>query len=91
MSESFIRKYHDKVNWKYISKCQSLSEEFIAEFKDSVNWDCISEWQVLSESFILEFKDRLDFILICKCQNIPIDTLKFIFHSYLQNYQKLNK
>lgn len=44
------------MNWKYISKHQTLSEEFIREFKDYVDWDEINFRQKLSKDFRKEFK-----------------------------------
>lgn len=33
LSEDFIKKFHDRVNWKNIFKYQTLSNEFIKKFK----------------------------------------------------------
>ena len=60
LSEDFIRKFQDKVDWSLISACQTLSESFIREFQDKVDWNCISSCQVLSENFIREFEDKVD-------------------------------
>ena len=60
LSENFIRRFEDEVNWNKISKYQKLSEDFIREFKDEVNWIAISKYQNLSIPFLMEFKDELD-------------------------------
>ena len=60
LSEDFIRKFADKVNWKCISKYQKLSEYFIKEFADIVDWECISIYQTLSENFIREFQNKVN-------------------------------
>jgi hypothetical protein len=54
LSEDFIRKFPDKVDWDYISKHQQLSEDFIREFKDKVSWSYISIHQQLPEELIRE-------------------------------------
>ena len=59
LSESFIRKFRDKVWWYNISYYQVLSEDFIREFKDKVDWRCISKKQNLSKDFKKEFKDKI--------------------------------
>ena len=68
LSEEFIKKFQDKVNWQYISLKQNLSEEFIREFQDKVSWFEISIDQKLSEEFIREFQDKDDWIILS--QNI---------------------
>ena len=55
LSEEFIEKFQDKVNWILISDYQVLSEEFIEKFQDRVNWENISTYQTLSEEFIEKF------------------------------------
>ena len=70
LSESFIRKFHDKVDWEAISGCQKLSESLIREFQDKVDWYYISNHQRLSESFIREFQDKVDWSEISDCQKL---------------------
>ena len=60
LSEEFIEKYQDKVNWDNISQFQSLSEEFMEKHFDKLNSKLISEYQVLPESFIERHKNGLD-------------------------------
>src|SRR5574344_1723695 len=52
LSEEFIEKYNDKVNWNNISQYQTLSESFIEKHYDKVDWNYISIYQTLSEPFI---------------------------------------
>jgi hypothetical protein len=56
LSEEFIRKYQNKVDWISISVYQKLSEEFIREFKYKVFWPFIFKYQDLSEDFKKEFQ-----------------------------------
>ena len=81
LTEDFIRKFQDDVNWDCISSCQKLSEDFIREFKNKVNWTCISSCQKLSEDFIREFKDRVNWEYIIKyneLSKILLENLKII-------------
>jgi hypothetical protein len=41
LSEAFIEKYKDRVDWDYISKHQKLSHDFIIKYKDKIYWNCI--------------------------------------------------
>ena len=59
LTEDFIRKFQNDVNWDCISSCQKLSEDFIREFKNKVNWWYVSKYQKLSEEFKEEFKKEL--------------------------------
>ena len=68
LSEDFIRKNPDNVNWYCISVSQKLSESLIRDFQDRVNWLKISEYQFLSEAFIREFQDRVNWLKISKYQ-----------------------
>ena len=52
LTEAFIEKYADRVDWFCISEYQPLSEAFIAKHAEQVNWYCISVSQQLSEKFI---------------------------------------
>ena len=55
LSENFLIKHLDDLEWKAISQYQILSENFIKEFKDKVEWDYIVCYQKLSSDFIEEF------------------------------------
>ena len=58
VSESFILKFQDKIEWNTISRRQVLSEAFIREFQDKLHWAYISEYQILSDSFVQEFRHK---------------------------------
>ena len=60
LSEQFIEKYKDKVNWYDISRYQKLPEPFIEKHKDKVDWCEISWCQQLSEQFIEKYKDKVN-------------------------------
>ena len=47
LSEDFIEKHKDRVNWWEISSSQKLSEDFIEKNKDIVYWVWISRFKKL--------------------------------------------
>ena len=73
LSEDFIRKFKDKINWSCISRYQKLSENFIREFQNEVYWSFISQYQILSENFIREFKEKVVWEFISIYQKLSED------------------
>ncbi len=69
LSEDFIRKFADKVDWHSISSHQEISENFIREFQDKVDWKMISQKKNLSEDFIREFQDKFNWYLLVSCHS----------------------
>lgn len=61
LSEEFIDKEADKLDWQCISSCQKLSEKMIIKHIDKVNWIGISIYQELSEPFIKKYINYLNF------------------------------
>ena len=66
----------DKVYWRTISACKTLSEDFIREFKDKVYWGIVCQFQHLSEDFIREFQDRVDWKVISFKKRLSEDFIK---------------
>jgi hypothetical protein len=64
ITESFIIKYEDTINWNLVSRYQDLTEHCIILFKDKVNWDYISLYQKLSYPFIKKNIDLLNTALL---------------------------
>lgn len=62
LSDNFIRKYHNELNWAYLLEHYKLPEdllrEFIYEIKD-YSWEYVSIHQKLSEGFMREYQHRL--------------------------------
>jgi hypothetical protein len=75
LTENFIEKYSDKVDWKFISIFQKLSESFMENHSDKIDWKYISIYQTLSESFIDKYADKLNWYYVPRHQNIkyPLD------------------
>ena len=70
LSEEFIKKHKDSLNWDYISVFQILSEKFIEDNKDKINWNVIAEYQLLSEPFIEKYKDKLNLDQVSQHQKL---------------------
>lgn len=68
LSEKFIEKHIDKVNWFNIMAYQKLSEKFIEKHNDKVDLDYISKYQKLSEKFIEKNIDKVNWDYISKYQ-----------------------
>lgn len=62
LSEDFMRKHKNDLDWDLISEYQNLSESFIEEMSDYVNWTWISEKQKLSKEFIVRNSDKLNIV-----------------------------
>jgi ribosomal protein S17E len=87
LSESFIDKYADKVDWGFISPFARLSESFIEKHQDKVVWSDISAFQFLSEQFIEKHKDKIDWC--CLDQNLHIE--QTLSEQFIEKYKdKLN-
>jgi hypothetical protein len=94
LTEDFIRKFADKLNWDFVSQYQVLSDDFMREFQESINWNIISQHKTLSEKFMVDFKDRLVWHKIAKHQYLSEDFI-FAFHEKLgwkniSEYQSLS-
>jgi hypothetical protein len=70
LSEEFIEKHCDKIDWFWVSKYQKLSESFIEKHYDKVYWGYISGYQKLSEEFIEKHYDKVYWGCISKCQTL---------------------
>lgn len=63
LTEGFMEKYIQYIDFESISRYQSLSEEFIEKYKDKVDWYYICSHQIMSE----EFMDKMyDYLIIDK-------------------------
>ena len=63
LSEAFIEKFKDELQWGTLFIYQRLSEKLLRKnlFRlREYNWEAIGSWQNLSEDFIREFKDKLN-------------------------------
>ena len=83
VSEKFIEKYMDEIDWESVCANQNLSEEFIEKYKDKIDWDSLSIFGELTEDFIEKYNDKLDWNDICHYQRLS--------ESFMEKYQdKIN-
>jgi len=91
LSEKFIEKFQDKINWMWISIKQKLSEEFIEKYKDKVDWYEISRYQKLSEELVIKFKQHIDIDYLLKENMITQDFYNDLIRPvYLSRFQLLD-
>lgn len=76
LSEEFIEKYKEYLDWHSISSRQILSEDFIEKYKDYVDWELVSCFQHLSEDFIEKHIDLLTFEFISHHQKLSEDFME---------------
>ena len=85
LSEKFINKNLNKIDWDYILESQKLSEDFLEEFIDNSTNNqkiLISAYQKLSEKFIKKHLENLSLSNILKNQKMSEDFLgEFIENS----------
>ena len=95
LTEDFIEKYKDIIDWKSVSKYQKLSENFIERYDNLVNWKSVSKYQKLSESFIEKYSDKVEWYLISVYQRLSNGFIKKykkkLYYNDICKYQKLNK
>ena len=72
MSEAFIEKLKNRVNWGYFSLNPHvrLSMSFYERFVDRLDWWAFSEYHTLSEEMIEKFSDRVDWDCISRFQDL---------------------
>ena len=68
LSDDFIRKFQDKLDWDFISGSVPLTENFIEEFQDKIRWYLVSKSQNLSEDFVRQHQDMLDWKWLSRYQ-----------------------
>ena len=68
LSEGYIEKHSEEIDWYWVSEYQKLSERIIEKYKDKVDWCWVSSCQKLSEEFIEKYSDKVDWNYISRCQ-----------------------
>lgn len=59
LTEEFIEKYKDKLDWDIIC-CRSIDIDLLDKYASYLKWDMISIWCRLTRKFIIKHKDKLD-------------------------------
>ena len=58
LSEEFIEKFQNRLDWVYLSLYQDLSEDFIIKFKHKVFWIFIGEKRIGLSPRLIEAKEK---------------------------------
>ena len=59
LTEDFMRKHKEWLDWDFLSVHQDMSENFIEEFEDRMDWHNISQHQKMSLNFLLKHKNKV--------------------------------
>jgi hypothetical protein len=86
LSEEFMEKNSDNLDWFDISRYQKLSEEFIERHSDKLNWFDISICQKLSEEFIEKYSDKVDWDWISTYQKLSKEFMEKFSDKFSTNY-----
>ncbi|GFU22347.1 hypothetical protein TNCV_568011 [Trichonephila clavipes] len=62
MSEDFMEKHVNLLDWVAVSHHQTLSEPFIRKYHEKLDMDLVSSSQKLSENMIREYEDRTSYV-----------------------------
>lgn len=54
LTEEFIERHKDELDWDHISSYQDLSEQFMREHESYINWNIIHQTRSLSRAFVME-------------------------------------
>jgi len=87
LSEDFIIKYDDKLNWKLLSRYQDFTVEFLKEYIDRIDWEEISVHQKLNEDFIIDNKSNLNWQSISSIQKITPRIVELCLEKINENTQ----
>lgn len=90
LSEEFIERYIDKIDWFSVSMYQYLSEEFIDKYSDCVYWKEISQYQNISYDFIQTYWEKINFDVLFYNRKIDenIIVVNFeLFYNEIENYK----
>jgi hypothetical protein len=71
LSDAFIEKYEDVLNWEYIFAIKQFSEDMIKKHMNPQNVISISKHQRLSSEFIDSYAHELDWYYLCEHQCLP--------------------
>lgn len=86
LSEKFMDKHSDKLNWMTTSGNQKFSIKFAEKYKDKIVWEDIGYYVFLSPKFIEHFKDRLNWPMLSMRQLWTDETIHQFLDYIVPNY-----
>lgn len=81
LTEDFIEKHAEDLNWDEISRHQVLSEDFMKKWEKKINWNWVHQTQELSKQFVMEIYN--EFML--NAQHLVGYNMKFT-QSFIERY-----
>lgn len=72
MTEDYIRKHFDEVDWEKASKYGEFSYTFMREFADYLDFDAILLRRNLKIDFLREFENKFDFSHLPSSFNVDV-------------------
>lgn len=80
LTEEFIRKNADRLNWSTICKVSPVKaiQNLVNDYSDEINWNIIST-RILPESFIREHESKLSWMLLMRNSIVDIEHSKQFF------------
>jgi len=78
LSEDFIDKYANKINWKYIDY-KNLSVKILHKYSDKLDW-CNFRYTNLDDSFVNKYSDKLNWERLFK--EYPLTQKMFLKHKH---------
>ena len=92
LSEEYMRKHKDDLDWDIISEYQNLSETFMEEMSDYINWTWVSEKQKISKEFISKNVDKLNLTrLINRKVSLPSEIKNSEYFKIYKIYTNRNR
>lgn len=95
LSDNFIRRYSDKIDWKIFSVAYELTFTQLEEFADKIDWKAMSKLRDLNPNFIEAFQEKLDWRCVSKYSELTEDFIERfdskVDWEKISQYQMLSK
>lgn len=72
MTEDYIRKHFNEIDWEKASKYGDFSYAFMREFADYLDFNIILKTRDFKLDFLREFKDKIDFCNLPSTFNLKV-------------------
>jgi hypothetical protein len=82
LTEQFIEKYCQELEWNNICVHQNLSDQFIKKHEANINWSIISKKRKMSVAFVINNDRHIKWDQIWHNQNFSYDEIKVLHDHY---------
>lgn len=96
VNREILDRYYDRLVWYELTKL-GLCEDILIKYKHKIDsfgvfaWDNVSYHSKLSSEFIFEHINILNSMALVSCQELSLDIIEFIVHSYENKEDLLQK